>query len=152
MTSENKITGGRTITETDLVMFTYFTGDWLYLHTDKVAAEKSIFGERVAHGYLTLAVSLGLMVRSGAINTDVFLALKSIENVRFLKPVKIGDTLSVSYSIERKESQDGKIIVRTAARTFNQRNECVMEFTTIHIERMRIGGNNSNENIQTVKE
>ena len=137
MTPEDRITDGRTITETDLVMFSYFTGDWTYLHTDKVAAEKSMFGERVAHGYLTLSVSLGLMIRSGAINTDVFLALKSIESVKFLKSVKIGDTLSVSYSIEREESKTGKVPVRITAKTFNQRDECVMEFTTIHIERTR---------------
>ncbi len=137
MTAEEKITEGRTITETDLVMFSYFTGDWTYLHTDREMAEKSIFGERVAHGYLTLSVSLGLMIRSGAINTDVFLALKSIERVSFLKPVKIGDTLTVSYSAERRESKSGSIVVTLSAKTFNQKKECVMEFITVHLEKNR---------------
>ena len=137
MISEEKITDGRTITETDLVTFSYFTGDWTYLHTDREAAEKSMFGERVAHGYLTLSVSLGLMIRSRAINTDVFMALKSIESVVFLKPVKIGDTITVSYSTKREESKPGTVIVRISARTFNQRNKCVMEFTTIHLERKK---------------
>ena len=137
MTAEEKITEGRTITETDLVMFSYFTRDWTYLHTDREMAEKSIFGERVAHGYLTLSVSLGLMIRSGAINTDVFLALKSIERVSFLKPVKIGDTLTVSYSAERRESKSGSIVVTLSAKTFNQKKECVMEFITVHLEKNR---------------
>ncbi len=135
MTSEGKITNGRTITETDIVMFSYFTGDWTYLHTDRELAEKSIFGERVAHGYLTLSVSLGLMIRSGAINTDVFMALKSIESVNFLKPVKIGDTLTVSYSAERAESKPGTVVVTLSAKTYNQRKECVMDFKTVHLER-----------------
>ena len=137
MTAEEKTTEGRTITETDLVMFSYFTGDWTYLHKDREMAEKSIFGERVAHGYLTLSVSLGLMIRSGAINTDVFLALKSIERVSFLKPVKIGDTLTVSYSAERRESKSGSIVVTLSAKTFNQKKECVMEFITVHLEKNR---------------
>ncbi len=100
-------------------------------------AEKSIFGERVAHGYLTLSVSLGLMIRSGAINTNVFMALKSIERVSFLEPVKIGDTLTVSYSAERRESKSGSVVVTLSAKTFNQRKECVMEFVTVHLEKNR---------------
>jgi len=132
---EEKITEGRTITETDLVMFSYFTGDWTYLHTNREMAAKSMFGERVAHGYLTLSVSLGLMIRAGAINNDVFMALKSIERVNFLKPVKIGDTLTVSYSAKRNESKQGTVVVTLSARTLNQKNECVMEFSTVHLEK-----------------
>ncbi len=130
-----KITEGRTITETDIVMFSYFTGDWTFLHTDKEASAKSMFGERIAHGYLTLSVSLGLMVRSAAIDTEKFIALRSIENVRFHKPVKIGDTIKVNYAVGRKEERPGTENVFISAKTFNQQNECVMEFQTIHLER-----------------
>ncbi len=136
MISERKITDSRTITETDLVMFTYFTGDWTFLHTDKEKAAKSIFGERVAHAYLTLSVSLGLMSRAGIINPDVFIALISLEKVNFLKPVKIGDTLRVSFTEERrKSSKPGIVVVTTYAETYNQNNERVMEFTTVHLEK-----------------
>jgi acyl dehydratase len=138
--TEEKTTSGRTITETDLVMFSYFTGDWTYLHTDIEMASKSIFGQRVAHGYLTLSVSLGLMIQSGAIDTDTFTALKSIESVSFLRPVKIGDTLRVSYSAERKESRSGSVVVKISARTLNQKKECVMEFVTLHLERKKKNG------------
>ncbi|MCL4314666.1 MAG: MaoC family dehydratase N-terminal domain-containing protein [Candidatus Thermoplasmatota archaeon] len=137
MTVQERITDGRTITETDIVLFSYFTGDWTYLHTDREMAQNSIFGERVAHGYLTLSVSLGLMIRAGAIDTDVFMALKSIERVSFLKPVKIGDTLTVSYSAERRGSKSGSVVVTLSAKTFNQRKERVMEFVTVHIEKKR---------------
>ncbi len=139
MTSPDIKTEGRTITETDVVMFSYFTGDWTYLHTDRVAAEKSMFGERVAHGYLTLSVSLGLMIRCGAVNADLFKALKSIDFVRFSAPVKIGDTLTVFYSSARKESRPGTVQVTTDARTLNQREEVVMEFRTVHLERTADG-------------
>ncbi len=132
-------TEGRTITETDVVMFSYFTGDWTYLHTDNEKAKKSIFGERIAHGYLTLAVSLGLVIRSGAINTNLFIALKSIESVNFLKPVRIGDTLTVSYQKEKElfEGKPDRGTVKLRAKTFNQNKECVMEFITKHLERLK---------------
>ena len=134
----DKRTEGRTITETDIVMFSYFTGDWTYLHTDAEMARKSNFGGRVAHGYLTLSVSLGLIVRSGFIDREAFIALRSIERVNFLKPVKIGDTIEVRYSTERVSSNGGTIIARTSARTYNQNNECVMEFEAVHLEREKI--------------
>ncbi len=139
MNERETITEGRTITETDVVMFSYFTGDWTYLHTDKEKANKSAFGERVAHGYLTLAVALGLVIRSGAINTNLFIALKSIESVKFLKPVKIGDTLTVSYQMETELSgmKADKETVKLTAKTFNQNKECVMEFVTKHLERSK---------------
>ncbi|EQD46079.1 MaoC domain protein dehydratase, partial [mine drainage metagenome] len=129
------ITEGRTITETDLVMFSYFTGDWTSLHTDIESAKKSMFGERVAHGYLTLSVSLGLMIRSGVINTDLFIAMKSIDHVKFLRPVKIGDTLRVMFGKRENIDIPEKIEVITDAKTINQRKEIVMEFQTSHIER-----------------
>ena len=116
-------------------MFSYFTGDWTYLHTDSVAAKRSVFGERVAHGYMTLSVSLGLMIRSGVIDADLFKALKSIDFVRFIRPVRIGDTLTVVYSTRKKETRQGTVSVTTDARTLNQKNEIVMEFRTLHLER-----------------
>ncbi|MDA8054556.1 MAG: MaoC/PaaZ C-terminal domain-containing protein [Thermoplasmatales archaeon] len=129
------VTDGRTITETDIVMFSYFTGDWTYLHTDAEASKVSIFGERVAHGYLTLSISLGLVVRSGAIDVKKFIALISIESVKFLNPVKIGDTLKVAYTITKEDDRGNRVKVTTKARTINQKNQTVMEFKTVHLER-----------------
>jgi len=139
MNEMETFTEGRTITETDVVMFSYFTGDWTYLHTDKERAKKSLFGERVAHGYLTLAIALGLVIRSGAINTGLFMALRSIESVNFLKPVRIGDTLTVSYQKETElsKTKPDRETVKLTAKTFNQDKECVMEFVTRHLERIK---------------
>ena len=127
MNERETITEGRTITETDVVMFSYFTGDWTYLHTDKEKANKSAFGERVAHGYLTLAVALGLVIRSGAINTNLFIALKSIESVKFLKPVKIGDTLTVSYQKFSGGSSQVGILFKGSWHKIWGRNFCLFK-------------------------
>lgn len=128
-------TEGRTITEADIVFFSYFSGDWTYLHTDAAAAEKSSFGKRVAHGYLTLSVSLGLLVRAGLVNGKKFVALKSIDSVRFSRPVGIGDTLHVIFSQKTSAITGGKREVITSGKTLNQGGDVVMEFQTTHLER-----------------
>ena len=131
-------TESRTITEADITFFSYFSGDWTYLHTDAVASKKSIFHERVAHGSLILSVSLGLLVRAGIINKETFIALKSIDTVKFLRPVKIGDTVHVVFNQSRKTMERGrkkKEEVNTRGRTLNQEGEIVMEFQATHLER-----------------
>jgi len=55
---------GRTVTETDIVMFAGLTGDYNYNHTNVEAAKKKVFGERIAHGLLLLTLTRGLMFRS----------------------------------------------------------------------------------------
>ena len=51
---------GRTITETDVVMFAGLSGDYNPLHTDQTFAEKTPFGQRIAHGMLVSSISTGL--------------------------------------------------------------------------------------------
>ena len=63
---EKFTTAGRTITETDVVMFAGMTGDYNELHTNRDFMEKDKqFGQRIAHGLLGLAVSHGLLSRMG---------------------------------------------------------------------------------------
>ena len=55
-------TRGRTITETDIVNWCALTGDWFYPHIDRVAAERSMFGQRVAPGIMVFALGTGLAI------------------------------------------------------------------------------------------
>ena len=135
VSGEELQTEGRTITESDIVFFSYFTGDWTFLHSDMVESGNSVFGERIAHGYLTLSVSLGLLVRAGMIDKKRFLALKSIESVRFLKPVRINDTMRVFFTTSESEDGKGRINVVTKARTVNQSGDTVLAFTSTHMLR-----------------
>ena len=59
------VSPGRTITETDIVLFSAFTGDWHPLHTDVEYAAKTPFKERIAHGMLGLVVGMALPFRLG---------------------------------------------------------------------------------------
>jgi 3-hydroxybutyryl-CoA dehydratase len=89
-------TGGRTITESDLVSFAALTGDWHPQHADAAWAARSEFGERIAHGMLVLSFAVGL----APIDPDRVAALRGIDDVAFKRPVKIGDTIHVEGRIE----------------------------------------------------
>src|SRR5574341_958351 len=54
---------GRTVTEADVVIFAGLSGDYNVLHTDAEFMKQSIFGERIAHGLLGLAIQAGLLAR-----------------------------------------------------------------------------------------
>ncbi|MHB1626768.1 MAG: MaoC/PaaZ C-terminal domain-containing protein [Bacilli bacterium] len=89
---------GRTITESDIVMFSAFTGDWYPLHTDREWAGKTLFGQRIAHGMLSLSVSTGLM----RMEPGVIAAFYGMDKVRFTAPVFIGDTIHVELEVSDK--------------------------------------------------
>jgi acyl dehydratase len=57
---DTHVSQGRTITEADVATFAGLSGDYNPLHTDAEFAKTTIFGERIAHGMLTVAMSTGL--------------------------------------------------------------------------------------------
>ncbi len=102
---------GRTITETDIVLFSAFSGDWYMLHSNKEYAEQTHFGQRIAHGMLVLSISTGLM----NFKPGVVVALYGMENVRFINPTFIGDTLHLEselIEIQNKDELRGVITVK----------------------------------------
>ena len=56
---------GRTITETDIVMFAGLSGDYNPLHTDEEYSKQTMFGGRIAHGLLGLSIASGLAMQVG---------------------------------------------------------------------------------------
>ncbi|MBP1931307.1 MaoC/PaaZ C-terminal domain-containing protein [Ammoniphilus resinae] len=86
---------GRTITETDLVLFSAFSGDWYPLHTNKEYAANTPFQQRIAHGMLVLSVATGLI----QFEPDIIAAFYGMERVRFTNPTFIGDTIQVELRV-----------------------------------------------------
>jgi len=130
----------RTITETDVVQFAALTADWHPLHTNTEYAKQTIFGERIAHGLLILAISGGLLFRVGAnaILPKTTIALGGIDNVRFITPTKIGDTIHLESEVLRLNEVDqerGLIIANH--RVLNQRGERVVTFMTKTLAKRR---------------
>jgi acyl dehydratase len=120
---------GRTVTETDIVVFAGLSGDFNVLHTDAEFMKKSIFGERIAHGLLGLAIQAGLFTRATqAYATLAFVGLRW----KFKGPIKIGDTIRLRAKVTAKKegakADRGLVTVQRAV--VNQREEVVQEGET----------------------
>jgi 3-hydroxybutyryl-CoA dehydratase len=105
------VSPARTITETDVVLFASLTGDWHPLHTDVTYARTTAFGERIAHGMLTMSIGMVLILRLGQ-NLYLpkhFIAMSGIDRLRFTAPVKLGDTI---HSVNRVAALDVKDAAR----------------------------------------
>jgi 3-hydroxybutyryl-CoA dehydratase len=116
-------TRGRTITETDIVNWCSLTGDWFYPHSDKVAAESSMFGRRVAPGIMVFALATGLGVPADATS---ILANYGTDRLRYTRPTWIGDTIHLEIEVEEKHDRDETSgLVTLAWDVFNQTQQLV---------------------------
>lgn len=94
-------TPARTVTEADIVNWSYLSGDWNPVHTDEEFAKKTEFKTRIAHGPLCLGIATGLMDRIGVIEGTA-LALLTL-TWKFSAPVNIGDTISLKMVVSQKK-------------------------------------------------
>jgi acyl dehydratase len=130
---------GRTVTETDIVLFAGLSGDYNVLHTDAEFMKKSIFGERIAHGLLGLAIQAGLFTRKSPVYaTLAFVGLRW----KFRGPIKIGDTirLRAKVALKKETSKSDRGLVTLQRTVLNQRDEVVQEGETdLLVERRPAG-------------
>jgi 3-hydroxybutyryl-CoA dehydratase len=123
---ETMVSPSRTITEADIVNFAMITGDWHPIHVDSEYAKKSVFGERIAHGMLTLSLGGSLCMWMGP-NTFVpksFIAFLGMETIRITVPTKIGDTLHWEGTVTVMEPKSkGRGIITYACEVKNQRDD-----------------------------
>jgi 3-hydroxybutyryl-CoA dehydratase len=121
----------RTLTEADMMAFAGVTGDFNPLHTDAVfAREEGLFGARVVHGPLLLAMCFGL--RSARDDWKI-LALVECRR-RFVAPVFPGDTVHCRHTVEAlraSESRPGTGVVTVAVEVVNQHDAVVQEGTDV---------------------
>lgn len=111
----------KTVTEADIALFAGVTGDFNPVHVDAVAAERSTFGGRVAHGMLSagfISAVLGMRLPGPG---SIYLS----QSLRFTRPVRVGDT--VTARVEVLEVIAAKRRVRLATTCRNQRGETVVE-------------------------
>jgi 3-hydroxybutyryl-CoA dehydratase len=117
----------KTVGETDIYLFAGITGDFAPNHVDEEYMKRSPYGKRIAHGalligYMSTASSLVLadVVAKGLAETPVSLGY---DRVRFLKPVFIGDTITVHYAIAEIEPERRRS--RSKVEVTNQAGELV---------------------------
>lgn len=89
----------RTVSREDIAHFAEFTGDTFYAHTDEqAAAANPLFGGIVAHGYLVVSLAAGLFVDP---DPGPVLANFGVDRLRFLTPVKAGDSIAVTLTVKQ---------------------------------------------------
>ena len=91
----------KTVSESDVYQFAGITGDFSPNHVNKAYMEKSSYGRLMAHGALIVGfmstVSTQIIAHSReAEETPVSVGY---DKVRFLKPVFLGDTITVTYTV-----------------------------------------------------
>ena len=100
-------------------------------HLDAVAAKTSPFGQLVASGWHTAAVSMSLMVK-GEMKLDGGVIGRGVDQLRWPRPMLPGDTLHVVMTVvelDPEPSRTGRGRVKLSCRTLNQHGEPVQEMT-----------------------
>lgn len=99
------ITDSRTVTMDDVVAFAELSGDHHPLHLDEAYAATTLYGTRIAHGALVLAIATGLAQQVHDLHEviDAFRQLRW----KFQIPVKLGDAIRVHLVYNRKRSLPG---------------------------------------------
>jgi acyl dehydratase len=118
--------GSRSVTEEEIIAFAK-QFDPQPFHVDKAAAEKSIYGGIIASGWHTCGMIMRLMVDEFLLEA-ASLGSPGVDEVRWLKPVRGGDTLTVTSTVleaRPSTSKSDRGMVVTLWRASNQHGELV---------------------------
>jgi len=135
-------TAAATIDEGEMIEFAR-RYDPQSFHLDAEAAKRSIFGELVGSGFLTMAMTWRLFFATGVLG-EANLGSPGFEEVRFTKPVRPGDALRVAVEVvEARPSatRPDRGVVRFQYRTYNQRGEEVMSYLCRQFLKRRTASN-----------
>ncbi|MBT9456360.1 MAG: MaoC family dehydratase [Burkholderiaceae bacterium] len=119
--------GGRTVGKDEILQFAA-AYDPQPLHLDEVAAEASVLGGLSASGWHTCAMVMRMMCDDYLLNSTSQ-GSPGIDNLRWLRPVRPGDTLRVRMTVlEARESKSRPQIglIRSSWAVFNQHGEQVL--------------------------
>ena len=114
----------RTITEADNLLFSALTHNPAALHLDEESMKSSEFGTRIVNSCFTLSLMVGISVADTTLGTTI--ANLGWDEVRFPRPVFIGDTLRIEtevHELRESRSRPDRGIVTFVHRAFNQRGE-----------------------------
>ena len=114
-----KTTHMKTITEADINLFAEVSGDFNPVHVNEEYAKKTFFGGRIAHGALAQALLSASMAKLPGL--VIFLS----QSIKFLKPVRIGDTITAIAKVIDIRKDKGIVTLHNTC--VNQNGETVVE-------------------------
>jgi oxepin-CoA hydrolase/3-oxo-5,6-dehydrosuberyl-CoA semialdehyde dehydrogenase len=121
----------RQVTVKDIEEFAALTRDTYYAHMSETeAARNPLFGGRVAHGYFLISAAAGLFVDP---DYGPVLGNYGLDNLRFVKPVKPGDSIKVRLSCKEKvlRPEKGWGEVTWDTEITNQNDETVASYNVL---------------------
>lgn len=130
--------GSQTVSEAEIIAFaTQY--DPQPFHVDPAAARESMFGGLIASGWHTCAIAMRMIVDS-YLNPQTSLGSPGVEQVRWLKPVRPGDTLAGHmHVIDKRESRSKPDmgLLTNEASLENQHGEAVLTIRATNLIRRR---------------
>jgi acyl dehydratase len=128
----------RTVTETDNVLFTTLSHNPAQLHLDAEYMKGTEYGQVLVNSCFTLSLMVGVSVGDTTLGTAV--ANLGWDEVRFPKPVFVGDTLNVATEVlelRESKSRPDAGIVTFLHQAYNQRGELVASCKRSGLQRKR---------------
>ena len=110
------------ITEKDIGQFAEVSGDDNPVHLDEEFARKTLFGGRIAHGVIAISLI------SAAVAKFPGLVILISHSSRFLRPVRIGDTITATAEVTGTRKDKGIVSLKTTCA--NQDGKLVVEGET----------------------
>jgi len=99
---------GRTLTETDLSLYSMLTGDWHPIHADEDFARTTKLGQRMFQGSFGIALAIALSADLMQLRNPIIAAL-GIRDWSFKSPLVIADTVHVELEIaDKRVTSDGR--------------------------------------------
>ena len=111
----------RTLTEEDLLLFAKVSGDTNPVHLDEAFAKTTQFGGRIAHGMWTASLISCALATKLPGPGGIYLG----QELKFLRPVKIGDTVTVELEVLDINTRRQRAIVST--NVVNQQGKAVVK-------------------------
>ncbi len=117
----------KTVSESDVYLFAGITGDFAPNHVDEQFMRKTPYGRRIAHGALLVGY---MSTASTMVNTlmaervpSIFPVSLGYDRVRFLKPVFLGDTITVRYTVDSIDAAKNRTLAKVEVT--NEKGEIV---------------------------
>ncbi len=102
----------KTITEADIVLFAGVSGDNNAVHTNEEFAATTVFGGRIAHGFLTASVISAAVANRLPGPGTVYLG----QHLRFRAPVRPGDTVHAAITVKSVDLSKARAVLDTVCR------------------------------------
>jgi acyl dehydratase len=121
----------KTVSESDVYLFAGITGDFAPNHVDEQFMRKTPYGRRIAHGALLVGYmsTASTMVNSLMAERvpSIFPVSLGYDRVRFLKPVFLGDTITVRYTVDSIDAAKNRTLAKVEVT--NEKGEIVAAAT-----------------------